>query len=204
MDPGDTYKTIKSASRGIYKEKGSKFFAFAIPVSSQEETKSVLDDYRKKFHDARHHCFACMIGAERALWRSNDDGEPSGTAGKPILRQINSFGLTNILIIVIRYFGGKLLGASGLINAYRSAANEAIKNAEIIESTVNDYYNIDFPYSSVNSVMKVLKDENINQSEQVFGLECSIKISFRHSLKDNIIKKLSSVDDIEIRYMGTH
>jgi uncharacterized YigZ family protein len=204
MDTGDTYKTIKSLSRGIYKEKGSKFFAYAIPVSSQEDTKPVLDDYRKKFHDARHHCFAYMIGAQREIWRANDDGEPSGTAGKPILGQINSFGLTNILIIVIRYFGGTLLGTSGLTNAYRSAANEAIRNSEVIECTVNDYYKIDFPYASVNSVMKVLKDENISQAEQVFGLDCRIAISFRHSLNDIIIRKLSTVDHIKIEYLETH
>lgn len=204
MEPGDTYKTIKSSSQGLYKEKGSKFLAYTIPVSSPEETKPVLDDYRRKFHDARHHCFAYMIGAERAIWRANDDGEPSGTAGKPILGQINSFGLTNILIIVIRYFGGTLLGTSGLTNAYRSAANDAIRNAQIIECTVNDYYKIDFPYSSVNSVMKILKDENITQSDQYFGLDCSITISFRHSLNDTIIRKLSLVDDIRIGYLETH
>jgi uncharacterized YigZ family protein len=201
---GDTYKTIRSCSEGIYKEKGSKFLAYAIPVSSPDNIKPILDDYRKKFHDARHHCYAYMIGAEKAVWRANDDGEPSGTAGKPILGQINSAGITNILIIVIRYFGGTLLGTSGLINAYRNASYEAIKNSEIIDCTVNDYYKIDFPYSSVNSVMKILKDENIFQSEQVFGLDCSINISFRHSLNDNIIKKLSLIDAVNIGYLGTY
>jgi uncharacterized YigZ family protein len=199
----DTYKTIKSLTEGTYKEKGSKFLAYTVPVSSPDEVKPILNDFKKKFHDARHHCYAYMLGSERAVWRSNDDGEPSGTAGKPILGQINSFGLTNILIVVIRYFGGTLLGTSGLINAYRTAACEAIKNSEIIECTVKDYYRIDFKYSSINAVMKILKDENIIQTDQVFGLDCSIKISFRHSLKDNMIRKLSLVENIEFTYLET-
>ena len=142
----DSYKTIKSFSHGIFRDKGSRFIANAYPVADQEAVKPILDSLRKEFHDARHHCYAYMLGRERSVWRVNDDGEPSGTAGKPILGQINSFGLTNILIVVIRYFGGTLLGVPGLINAYRSAASEAIANAKIIKCTVQDYYEITFPY----------------------------------------------------------
>ena len=203
MKTEDTYKTIKSVSRGIYKEKGSRFIAYALPVTSADEIKSILDGYRKKYHDARHHCYAYMIGFERTAWRANDDGEPSGTAGKPLLGQINSFGLTNILIIVIRYFGGTLLGTSGLINAYKTAACEAIKNSEIIECTVKDYYRMDFLYPSMNNVMKILKDENISQTDQVFGLDCSMIISFRLSSGKNILKKLSLIEDIKLTYIET-
>ena len=139
----DTYKTIKSPAEGIYKEKGSRFVSIAIPVSDQEEIKPIIDKI-KKHHEARHHCFAYMIGHERKIWRINDDGEPSGTAGRPILGQINSFELTNILIVISRYFGGTLLGVSGLINAYRSAAASAILNAELLEKTLQEYYKITY------------------------------------------------------------
>ncbi len=203
MKTDDTYKTIKSVSQGIYKEKGSRFIGFAIPVSSKEDIKVLLEDYRKKYHDARHHCYAYLLGFERNIWRANDDGEPSGTAGKPILGQINSFGLTNTLIVVIRYFGGTLLGTNGLINAYKTAAYESISNAEIIECTLKDYYKIDFPYTSMNKVMKILKDENIGQTDQVYDLDCSIKISFRISAKGKIIKKLSGIEDLKLTFLET-
>jgi uncharacterized YigZ family protein len=204
MQPDDTYKTIKSLSSGIFKDRGSRFIAFAIPVTALEDIKPVLDDYRKKYHDARHHCYAYVLGFEKTLWRANDDGEPSGTAGKPILGQINSAELTNILIVVIRYFGGTLLGTSGLINAYKTAAHEAITNSEIIELTLKDYYKIDFPYEAMNDVMKVLKDENIIQTDQVFDLDCSIIVSFRLSVKENIIKKLDAIEHLKLNYLGTH
>src|SRR5450759_1769673 len=171
----DSYITIKSSSEGIYKEKGSRFMAFAFPVSNQEEIKPIIDKIRKEHHEARHHCYAYMIGPERMTWRVNDDGEPSGTAGRPILGQINSFGLTNILIVVSRYFGGTLLGVSGLINAYRSASADAIKNGEIIECTMQEFYEITYQYISMNAVMTILKEEDIAQSDQSFDLECRIK-----------------------------
>ena len=162
----DSYITIKSSSEGIYKEKGSRFMAFAFPVSNQEEIKPIIDKIRKEHHEARHHCYAYMIGPERMTWRVNDDGEPSGTAGRPILGQINSFGLTNILIVVSRYFGGTLLLVSGLINAYRSASADAIKNGEIIECTMQEFYEITYQYISMNAVMTILKEEDIAQSDQ--------------------------------------
>jgi uncharacterized YigZ family protein len=199
----DTYKTIEFSSRGIYKEKGSRFLSFAIPVSRIDEIKLILETYRKEYHDARHHCYAYMIGYERNLWRVNDDGEPSGTAGKPILGQINSFGLTNILIVVVRYFGGTLLGVSGLINAYRSAASDAIKNSTVIECTILEFYEIKYPYSSMNDVMKVLKDENINQFDQKFEMQCNIKICFRLSAKERILAKFNRIDNLTFRYIET-
>jgi uncharacterized YigZ family protein len=200
----DTYKTIKATSEGIYKEKGSRFVSIAIPVSEQEEIKPIIDKIKKEHHVARHHSFAYMIGSERINWRVNDDGEPSGTAGRPILGQINSFGLTNIIIVVSRYFGGTLLGVSGLINAYRSAAASAINNAELTEKTLREYYEIRFPYIAMNDVMKILKEENIGQSEQSFDLECRIMINFRVSLKEKIINRLSRIEGLKYTYLDTY
>lgn len=199
----DTYKTIASSSQGIYKEKGSRFVSFAVPVSGQEEIKPIIDKIRKEHHEARHHCYAYIIGHERIIWRVNDDGEPSGTAGKPILGQINSFGLTNIIIVVSRYFGGTLLGVSGLINAYRSAAESALRNAELTEKTVNEYYKITYPYISMNDVMKILKEENIGQSEQSFDIECHILLNFRVSVKEKVLNRLSRIDGLNYRYIET-
>jgi uncharacterized YigZ family protein len=199
----DTYKTIKTASQGIYKEKGSRFVSFATPVLVYEEIKPIIDKIRKEHHEARHHCFAYMLGQERNIWRVNDDGEPSGTAGRPILGQINSFGLTNILIIVSRYFGGTLLGVSGLINAYRSAATSAIIGAEITEKTLQEYYEITYPYISMNDVMRILKELNLGQSQQSFDMECRILVDFRVSVKDAVLTRLSRIDGLKYRYIET-
>ena len=199
----DTYKTITSSSQGIYKDKGSRFVSIAIPVSDQEEIKPIIEKIKKEHHEARHHCYAYMIGHERLAWRVNDDGEPSGTAGRPILGQINSYGLTNIIIVVSRYFGGTLLGVSGLINAYRSAAASAIENAEIIEKTLQEYYEITYPYISMNDVMRILKEENVGQSEQSFDLECRILLNFRISVKEKILNRLSRIEGLTYRYLET-
>jgi putative IMPACT (imprinted ancient) family translation regulator len=145
-----------------------------------------------------------MIGHERNIWRVNDDGEPSGTAGRPILGQINSFGLTNIIIVVSRYFGGTLLGVSGLLNAYRSAAESALKNAELTEKTVNEYFEITYPYISMNDVMRILKEENIGQSEQSFDIECRIILNFRVSVKEKVLNRLARIDGLNYRYIETH
>jgi uncharacterized YigZ family protein len=200
----DTYKTIISNSQGIYKVKGSKFVSVAVPVSYQEQIKPIIDKIRKEHHDAKHHCYAYMIGHERLIWRVNDDGEPSGTAGRPILGQINSLSLTNIIIVVSRYFGGTLLGVSGLINAYRSAAASALVNAKMTEKMVNEYYEITFPFSSLKDVMKVLKEENLGQSEQLFDLKCRLKLSFRISAKEKVLKRFSRIDGLNYRYIDTY
>jgi uncharacterized YigZ family protein len=200
----DTYKTINAPSEGLYKEKGSRFVAIAIPVSDQEAIKPIIDKIRKEHHEARHHCYAYMIGHERTIWRVNDDGEPSGTGGRPILGQINSHGLTNLIIVVSRYFGGTLLGVSGLINAYRSAASSALQNADQVERTLQEYYEINYPYVSMNDVMKLLKDESIDQSRQSFALECRIMINFRVSAKEKILYRLSRIDGLTYRYIETH
>jgi uncharacterized YigZ family protein len=199
----DIYKTIASSSEGLYKEKGSRFVSYAIPVEEQEKIKPIIDKIKKDHHDARHHCYAYMIGHERSIWRVNDDGEPSGTAGRPILGQINSLGLTNLIIIVSRYFGGTLLGVSGLINAYRSAAASALQNSEITEKMIQEYYEIRYPYISMNDVMKILKEEKIGQSEQSFELECRIVMNFRASEKAKILNRLLRIDGLKYKYIET-
>lgn len=195
----DSYLTIKAFSQGLYKEKGSRFIGLIYPVSTLEEIKELLDKAKKEYHDARHYSFAWVLGADKLNFRVNDDGEPSGTAGKPILGQINTYGLTDVIIIVVRYFGGKLLGVSGLINAYRSAAKSAITNGEIIERFIQDHYELLFPYTSLNEVMKVIKDEEISQSSQKFDLECWIRINFRKSKGERILEKLSRIEGLKYK-----
>jgi uncharacterized YigZ family protein len=202
MEP-DTYLTIKAFSQGLYKEKGSRFISQAWPVTTREEIKSILENNRKEHHSARHHCFAWILGQDRLTFRVNDDGEPSGSAGKPILGQINSFNLTNVLIVVVRYFGGKLLGVSGLINAYRSAAESALKNGEIIKVHIEDHYQLIFPYSVINDVMKVIKEVEAGQSKQKFGLECHLTINFRTSARERILDALSRIGGLNYRHTGT-
>ncbi len=188
----DFFRTIKDTSEGLYKEKMSKFISFAIPVSSAEEAKETVKSYQKKYYDARHVCWAYMIGTERNEFYSNDNGEPSGTAGKPILGQINSYNLTNILIVVIRYFGGIKLGTSGLIVAYKAAAADAIENGEIIECHEQAQLSFTFPYLSMNGVMKLVKDTGVNITSQIFDNDCYMTIEtnaddiapFRNKLVD--------------------
>jgi len=203
MEP-DTYLTIRSFSEGLYKEKGSRFISLAWPVADQEEIKCILARVRKEHHSARHHCYAWMLGYERNNFRVNDDGEPSGSAGLPILGQINSFQVTNILIVVVRYFGGKLLGVRGLINAYRSAAESALQNGEITEYQVLDHFDLNFPYSSINDVMMIIKDEGAGQSDQSFDMECRMTISFKKAFRDRILASLDPGRDIKYIYRGTY
>ena len=200
----DTYLTIRTFSEGIYKEKGSRFLAYAAPVNSTGEIGEITGKIKKEHHSARHHCYAWMLGSDRQNWRVNDDGEPSGTAGKPILGQINSFGLTNILIVVTRYFGGRLLGTSGLINAYKTAAEDAIRHAEVIEMTVHDHYEIRFPWTAMNDVMRLIKEENLDQSGQKFETVCTMNISFRHSIHDKITGALRRIEGLTYIYLGTN
>jgi len=170
----DTYLTISSRSTGLYKEKGSKFISIAIPVLNETEVKAALEELRKEYYDARHHCYAYVTGFDKSAWRVNDDGEPSGTAGRPIHGQIQSKDLTNILIVVIRYFGGIKLGVGGLINAYKTAAADALSQAEIVERTVNEIYKLNFTYEAMNDVMKIVKDDGLQLLNTQFDLECSL------------------------------
>ncbi len=176
----DTYTTISRYSTGIYKEKGSRFLAFAEPVNTEQEVKERIAWYRKDYYDARHVCYAWMLGEDRLQYRANDDGEPSGTAGKPILGQINSQSLTNILIVVVRYFGGILLGTGGLVTAYKEAAADALRNNEIVEKDVLVRRHLTFPYERMNEIMRTLKSIDagiLNQEyqDQTCIIDCEIK-----------------------------
>lgn len=194
----DTYKTIDAPAKGLYKDRGSRFIALAYPVKSAVDVKPILDSLRKEYHDARHHCYAYMLGAERIVWRANDDGEPSGSAGKPILGQINSAEITDVLIVVIRYFGGTLLGVSGLINAYRSAAADALANARIVERRVCITLHIMFPYIAMNDVMRVIKEEEAEQTAQKFDSGCEMDISFPASQGERITSRLLKISGVMI------
>jgi uncharacterized YigZ family protein len=197
----DTYQTISSSSQGIYKEKGSKFIALAFPVSSEEEIKIHLAALRREYHDARHHCYAYCLGYDKSAWRVNDDGEPSGTAGKPIFGQIQSKDLTNILIVVIRYFGGIKLGIPGLINAYRTAAREALGQASIITRTVEETYAVSFEYPLMNEVMKILKEEQADILGQDIENDCKIRFSVRRSSGTRINGRLQKIQGAKTTYL---
>lgn len=190
----DSYKTIKALAEGTYSEKRSKFLAFALPVKSVDEVKEIVAEYQKKYYDARHVCYAYMLGPERLEFRANDNGEPSGTAGKPILGQINSNELTDILIIVVRYFGGVKLGTSGLIVAYKIAAAEAIAAAEIIEKTVDEDVTFWFEYPFMNDVMRIVKEEEPQIVSQGYDTDCSMTLRIR---KDSMPKLKSRLEKVE-------
>ena len=199
----DEYFTISKPSEGLFKDRGSKFLAFAYPVSSEEEVKAKQEQLRSDYHDARHHCYAYMLGVKKDIYRANDDGEPSSTAGKPILGQIKSFELTNVLIVVIRYFGGTKLGVGGLINAYKTAAEEALKNAKIIKKTLYDYYELLFEYPQMNEIMRIMKEENIEQADQNFELTCSLTLALRKADVDKVLSKFDRVENLKIEYIET-
>ncbi len=198
----DLYKTIDKPSKGLYKIKGSKFLSFAYPVFSDLETKPILASIKKEFFDARHHCFAYQLGLNKEVYRTFDDGEPSGTAGKPILGQINSYQLTNIFIIVVRYFGGTLLGTSGLINAYKLATIDALNNAKIIEKAVETIYEISFDYIAINEIMKILKDENISLLQQDIDNISRISIAVRNSKSEILTNKISKVKTAKLKLIS--
>lgn len=189
----DTYLTIQDKSEGIYTEKRSKFLAFAHPVETIDEIKDLITDYKKKYYDARHVCYAYMLGPERTDFRANDDGEPSSTAGKPILGQINSRELTNILVVVIRYFGGVKLGTSGLIVAYREAAAEALSAATVIEKTIEETVTFTFPYVMMNSVMRVVKELNPRIVEQKYDETCIITLAIKRSMAPMLEERLNKL-----------
>lgn len=192
----DTYKTIESAAEAIYTEKRSKFIAVALPVRTLTEIKMHLETFQKKYYDARHVCYAYMLGAERKDFRANDNGEPSGTAGKPILGQINSNELTDILIVVVRYFGGIKLGTSGLIVAYRTAAAQAIAEATVIEKTVDEEVSIVFEYPFMNDVMRIVKEESPEILEQSYDMDCMMKLRIRKSAMPRLHDRLEKVETL--------
>jgi len=194
----DSYHTITSLTEGIYKEKGSKFIAFSIPVHNAEEVKELVKAYKKEYYDARHVCYGYMLGADRKEWRANDDGEPSGTAGRPILGQINSRELTDILVIVVRYFGGILLGTGGLTIAYKEATADALNQAEIIVKTVDCEMTVHFEYSIMNSVMRLVKESTAVILEQSYVNECFMKLSIRKQDISTLTSKMEKIIGVVI------
>lgn len=197
----DTYKTIAFASEEIlYKEKNSKFFGYAFPVNSEEEIKNHLEILRKKHYGAVHFCYAFQIGTDKIQYRANDDGEPSNTAGAPIYGQIQSFGLTNILVVVVRFFGGIKLGVGGLISAYRTSAQMALEVSEIIEKTINIHYIISFDYKNMNKVMRVIKEKNLEIITQKMNESCEIEIATRKKNAEIIFDIFTNLFEIEIKF----
>ena len=192
----DEYRTIAAPAEGTYTEKRSKFIAIALPVRTVEEVKAYLEEYQKKYYDARHMCYAYMLGHARSEFRANDNGEPSGTAGKPILGQINSRELTDVLVIVVRYFGGIKLGTSGLIVAYRTAAAEALDASTFVEKTVDDEVEVCFEYPFMNDVMRVVKEEGPTIVSQSYDTDCVMRLSIRRRSMPRLRTRLEKVDTL--------
>lgn len=198
----DTYRTIAAPTESIYKEKGSKFLAFAYPVYSEEDIKENLAELRKKYFDARHHCYAYSLGADKSRYRANDDGEPNHSAGDPILGQIRSANLSNVLVVVVRYFGGTKLGVSGLINAYKTATADALAEAVIIEKHETVLLQIHFEYPQMNDVMSLIKEYNLDIRDQQFALACKLVIEVRKQLQAEVTIKLESIEGVAVELEG--
>lgn len=196
----DTYQTIENPTESIFRDRGSKFLGFAYPISSDNDIKVIVAKLKAEHPKANHHCWAMRLGTDRSVYRVNDDGEPSGTAGRPILNILLSKDVTNILVVVVRYFGGTLLGVPGLINAYKVATEEALKLAVIIQKTVNDIYTIKFDYLQMNDVMRIIKDENLPVLEQQFDNDCSMQLSIRKMQVEQVLGKLGNVAGLKAKY----
>jgi uncharacterized YigZ family protein len=196
----DTYRTIEKPAEGIFRDRGSKFLAFAYPVNNESDLKAYLAQLRSEHAKANHHCWAMRLTIDRSVFRLNDDGEPSGTAGRPILNTLLSHNITNIAVVVVRYFGGTLLGVPGLINAYKMATEEALKQAMVIEKTVNDVYTFGFDYLQMNDVMRIIKDDGLTIISQAFDNNCSIQVSIRKLQVNQTLLKLSKLSEVSVRY----
>ncbi len=190
----DTYKSIAAPSEGLFKDNGSRFIALAYPVETEGEIKTIVDGLKKKYHDARHHCYAYRLGLQGERFRANDDGEPSGSAGRPILGQIDSAGLSDVLVVVVRYFGGIKLGIPGLIRAYKTSTADALSQAAVVEKIAGVSYRLRFGYASMNAVMKVVKDLSLPQRDQDFGENCSLQVRVRLSLEDDFCSRIGEID----------
>lgn len=199
MEDKDLYKTIAAQTGEVlFKDRNSKFFGIAFPVKNEEEIKACLDGLKERHSKARHFCYAWQLGENYEHYRANDDGEPTNSAGMPILGQLQSFGLTNVLIVVLRYFGGVKLGVGGLINAYRTAAKMALETADIIEKTIDTRYKITFGYPEINKVMRVVKEHNLTVDDQILGLDCKIFISVRKKEAERIFQLFDSIFEVRI------
>jgi len=199
----DTYQTITEASEGIFRDKGSKFIAYAYPIKSETEVKEITAKLRAEHNKARHFCWAIRLTPDRNVHKFNDDGEPSGTAGRPILNALLSADVTNILVVVVRYFGGTLLGVPGLINAYKTATVDALNTAEIITKTVNDVYELEFDYLMMNDVMRVVKDEQLNILSQNFDTYCKLSFEVRKANLNQVMGKFDKIEGLKTVYLGT-
>ncbi|MDB4927395.1 YigZ family protein [Mucilaginibacter sp.] len=196
----DTYRTIENPSEGIFRDRGSKFLAYAYPIHSENDIKGIVASLKSEHPKANHHCWAMRLSIDRSVFKLNDDGEPSGTAGRPILNILLSKDLTNILVVVVRYFGGTLLGVPGLINAYKMATEEALNQAVVIEKTVNDVYTISFDYLQMNDVMRIIKDTDLAILNQQFDNNCSIQVSIRKMQVNMILAKLHKLNVVKSIY----
>lgn len=199
----DTYKTISSVSEGTFRDRGSKFIAYLFPVRTEEEIRALLSTLRNEHPKARHFCWALRLSPDRSVFRINDDGEPSGSAGRPILNALLSAGVTNILAVVVRYFGGTLLGVPGLINAYKTATAEALAQATVIQKTVEDVYRIEFPYQRMNEVMSLLKNNHLPLERQLFDNLCSLETSIRKAEVNRMLGLLDKLDGVKALYLRT-
>ncbi|SDL50377.1 IMPACT family protein [Pedobacter antarcticus] len=199
----DTYKTIAAPSEGLFKDKGSKFIAYAYPITTDQEVKGYLTSLRAIHTKANHFCYAYRLGQDRSVFRINDDGEPSGTAGRPILNAMLSADLTNLLIVVVRHFGGTLLGVPGLINAYKNAANESIIASEIVDKTVNDQYQISFAYIAMNDVMRIIKEQQLKVLSQQFDNDCVMHLEVRKNQLNQVLQQFENLGSVEIKYLAT-
>lgn len=197
MDLFDAYSSIAAPSEGLYKDNGSRFIALAYPVETEEEVKAIVAGLRKQYHDARHHCYAYRLGYKGDVFRSSDDGEPSGSAGRPILGQIDSAGLSDVLVVVVRYFGGIKLGIPGLIRAYKTSTADALAQAQVVEKIAGVWLRLSFGYESMNAVMKVLKEMDLPQRAQDFGQQCSLEVRVRLSALDSFREKMGTTIKIE-------
>jgi uncharacterized YigZ family protein len=197
----DTYRTIETNYEGIFRDKGSKFIAYAFPFRSEENLKSLLFEVRALHPKARHHCWAYRLTPDRNVFRVNDVGEPSGTAGRPILNVLLSADITNVIVIVVRYFGGTLLGVPGLINAYKSATQDALDQAEIVERTVNDFYSVTFDYLTMNDVMRIIKEEGLEIEKQVFDNNCYLEFEVRKMQVNRVVERFSKIEGCQLNYL---
>ncbi|SDG43350.1 IMPACT family protein [Mucilaginibacter sp. P25] len=196
----DTYKTIENPAEGVFRDRGSKFLAYAYPIGSENDIKAIVARLKSEHPKANHHCWAMRLTIDRSVFRVNDDGEPSGTAGRPILNTLLSKDLTNLLVVVVRYFGGTLLGVPGLINAYKAATEDALNHSVIISKTVNDVYTISFDYLQMNDVMRIIKEEGLGVLNQQFDNDCSIQLSIRKTQVEQALFKLSKVNGSQVKY----
>jgi uncharacterized YigZ family protein len=201
MEEVYNYKTVTKISQGLYKEKGSKFIAFLFPVQTEEQFKEKYSAIKKEYHDARHHCYAYRLDPENETVRSSDDGEPSGTAGKPMLNQLYSFELFNVGVVVVRYFGGTKLGVSGLINAYKQATIDAIENNHVVTRYLTEYLKVEFAYPLLNEVMRVVKEEKLKIREQKFEMECMVGLEIKKSEFPKVYDRLSKIRGLNIKVL---